>query len=531
MKHGKTKNMKRIFLLSIFITLISFVNVNSQTAQNPAINEVTRSDNSNEELKGFVLDLKNHTALPYANIYALHKNKGTVSNEKGHFAINISGLDETDTLRFQYIGYKTRNLTINELGKSSVVYLKEDIINLSEILIFGSEPDPVAIVKKVLENKDLNYKNTTTKNQIFIRERSTADIETSIKFKKSSFPQLDEDITKLAEKSVPEHTTSYTDFLGYLYFSENQDDSLTLKIDPIRAVSLKEKDIAELEQLETVFEDLFADTGEKEYWKIKSGVFGQKIDIDEENEEPEKDTLNGQDTLKNNNKMLRYYRRSIARQLKYSLLDDDKEWEFLHKTGRYKYTIAGGTRVNGEDVYIIDFMPKNSGKYIGRVFISTNTYALIRADYEYAPGKTGRDFHLLGIGYIENQFDGSIYFEKKDSIYCLKYFSKKEGSHVSIDRNVSLLKKRKRFLFNKKLNEIKVGVIFAVNSEESIEYLVLDDKEIPHKQFVDFEQKDHLEMIYVDQFDDKLWKGYAIIEPTQQMREYRKQEADILEQK
>ena len=32
-------------------------------------------------------------------------------------------------------------------------------------------------------------------------------------------------------------------FLGYLYFSENEDDSITLKVDPIRAVSLKDKDL------------------------------------------------------------------------------------------------------------------------------------------------------------------------------------------------------------------------------------------------------------------------------------------------
>ena len=46
------------------------------------------------------------------------------------------------------------------------------------------------------------------------------------------------------------------------------------------------------------------------------------------------------------------------------------------------------------------------------MYISTETYALIRADYDYAPDKTGRDIHLLGIGYTENQFSGSIFFEK-----------------------------------------------------------------------------------------------------------------------
>jgi hypothetical protein len=54
--------------------------------------------------------------------------------------------------------------------------------------------------------------------------------------------------------------------------------------------------------------------------------------------------------------------------------------------------------------------------------------------------------------------------------------------------------------------------------------LVLKGKEILKKQFTDFEEKKVMEIVYVDQFDDKLWKGYSIIEPTKQMREYKKQE-------
>jgi len=158
------------------------------------------------------------------------------------------------------------------------------------------------------------------------------------------------------------------------------------------------------------------------------------------------------------------------------------------------------------------------------MYISIQTYALVRADYEYDEGKTGRDIHLLGIGYTENYFSGSIYFEKKEDNYVLKYFSKKTGFSASFDRNVSLLKKRKRFLFDKKLNEIKVGIDMSMDIEESTEYLVLDGKDIPHKQFADFEQKERMEIIYVDQFDDNLWKGYSILEPTKQMREYKKQE-------
>lgn len=510
--------MKNIILLSTLINLLSFTRGISKIAQETAIIDTVHVK---EELKGLVLDIDTQKGLPYANIYVLHKNKGVISNEKGYFSISLNGLNSTDTIRFQYMGYKTKNITIGQLDTSEVVYLKEEIFNLSEAIIFGNDLDVEDIVKKVLENKERNYKKTNTNKQVFFRERDIADIEEmNLKLKKSSFSEIDKDLLKLVEEKTPKHTTSYTDFLGDIYFSSNEDDSITFKIDPIRTVSLKEKDIAELEQIETVFENIFKDTNEEEYWKIKTGILSQKIDVNEEEDESKKDSI------KDNERKTSGFKWKILYQLRYSSMDDKKEWEFLHSTGKYRYTLVGGTRVNGEDVYIIDFTPKGGGEFIGRMFITMNTYALIRADYEYASGKTGTDIHLFGIGYTEDQFSGSIYFEKKDSTYSLKYFSRKAGSYASIERSLSLLKKRKRFLFDKKLNEFKVGVVLAVKMLESVEFLVLDYNSISDKQFTDFEQKEKMEIIYVDQFDDKLWSGYSIIEPTQQMREYRKQVVD-----
>ncbi len=511
--------MKRIFLLSTLITAhlcVSFLTGYAQTTNNPSKPDTIQNNITNGELKGLVLDSATQSPLPYANIYVLHKNKGVISNEKGLFSIYVSDLEKNDTLRFQYIGFKTRNLTIGQLDTASTVYLKEDIINLSETLIFGSAPDPESIVRNVLKYKDSNYRKTTCIRQTFIRERYTSDIDDiNFDYKRSSISDLNRETIAMAEEKIPKHSTSYTDFLGNIYSSENEDD--TLKIDPIRTVSLKEKNIAEMEQLEDIFRHALSGTGEDEYWKVKTGIFSQKLDLAEEDTIPEKDSIN------DNERKLEYFTRRISYNLKFSLLENKNDWEFLYNTGRYNYTLAGGTRVNGEDVYIIDFEPDNSGKYIGRLYITVNTFALIRADYEYAPGKTGTNIHLLGVGYTENEFSGSIYFEKKDDNYVLRYFSRKMGSDASFDRNLALLKKRKRFLFDKKLKEIKIGVNIAVTSESSIELLVLDEKKITQEQFDDFKQKENMQVIYVDQFNDKLWKGFSIIEPTKQMREYKKE--------
>ncbi len=506
----------RYIIKPVIIVLITACIGSAHSSIEETINNI--SNDSITELKGKVLDIKDSSALPYANILVLHKNIGTVSNEKGEFSLNASFVNFDDTIRFQYIGYGTITISVEELLESSTVYLHENIINLSETIIFGSEPDPKAIVKKIILYLDSNYIRNFTKQQAFIRSRNIADIDGfSLDLKRSSFEQLNEDTRKLIEESIPKNTTSYTDFFGDLYFSESADDTIPIKIFPIKAVMLKEKEIAGLEQLETIFKDVFSDTKEDEYWKIKSGILSQKIDVEnDQNEEP--------DTTIENGWRLKSFARWMEYELEYCTMNDKNDWEFLYKTGKYKYTLAGGTSVNGENVYIIDFEPDNSGKFTGRMYVSMNTYALIRADYKFAPGKTGRDIHLFGVGYTENNFAGSIYFEKNNNNYRLKYFTKKESNYVSFDRNVALLKKKERFLFDKKQNEVKVGVNVVVNSEDSFEYLVLENTDITAGDFLGFEQGKRMEIIYVDQFDDKLWEGFSIIEPTKHMREYKKQE-------
>lgn len=506
--------MIKLIIPQALITLIFYHSCISQTQQDSTITEIS------EQLKGVVLDADKKTVLAYANIAVLHKSVGTITNEKGQFSLDITDLDKNDTLSFLYIGYKNKNITISQLDSFSVILLQENIFNLSEVFVFGDNPDPKLIIKKVLENKDVNYPKKTNKSQMFIRKRYISDI-TNIKLtlKKSSFDQLNKKTLDFIETKLPRHSTSYTDFLGYLYSTQNQDDSITLKIDPLKIVSLKDKDLADFDQLEASFEKMFANTKEKEFWKVKSGIFSSKIDLDEEDTKSKNDSL---EKAHKNQINLKYYSRRIDRELEYSLLIDKREWEFLHQTGKYNYVLAGGANVNGEDVYIIDFTPKRAGEYKGRVYIAMNTFALIRADYGYAPGKTGRNIHLLGIGYTQNHFKASIFFEKKNSSYRLKYFSKVTGNHSSINRSLSLIKKKKRFLINKKLNEIKVDIKLLVKSNESIEMLVLNQKEISIGQFVSFKQKKHAKIIYVDKFNDNLWKGFSIIEPTKQMRDYKK---------
>ncbi len=474
----------------------------------------------NYELTRYVLDKNTKEGLPYANIYVLHKNIGAISNEQGEFSLNITGLKKTDTLRIQYMGYSTLEITIGEADSLKNIYLKEEIFNLSETIVFGTIPDVKKIVENIIENKDANYKKSNTKQKIFVRERYISDIKKiKLDHKKSNIEGIDENLTKNLETKIPRHTTSYTDFLGFFYSSIVEDDTLKHKTEPIKTVSLKEVDLSELEDITSVFENVFKDTKEKEYWKVRTGILSQKVTITDDS--TKNDTIN--DTINDNRRKLVYFNQRLGFSSKFALMDDKDNWEFLYKTGRYNYKLIGGTRVGGEDVYIIDFTPKSSGDFEGRMYVSMSTFALIRADYQYGKGKTGTDFDLFSVGYTEDKFMGSIYFKKNGDTYDLVYFSKKAGSVINFDRSLSLLKKRKRFLFDKTLKDIKVGVNITLVSEADVEFLVLENETISHEQFNKYKQPEYMDVIFVDKFDDKLWQGYSIIEPTKQMRDYKKQ--------
>ena len=468
---------------------------------------------------GVVVNKATGKGMPYANIFVLRTGKGTISNEKGAFSLNTEGLKDSDTIRFQYVGFRTLNLPLSEILDDSVVYLEEEIINLAETIIFGNMPDLKTIVKNVLVYKDSNYRNITSRQQVFVRDRDLVDVDRiDIKYLKSTIDEIDRNLIRELEDKFPKNQTSYTDLLANVYRSKNKDDTIKLKIDPVRTVALKEKEFEMFEQLNDIFRSLLENTGTDEYWKVRSGIFGQKLDLDVDSIPEEPDTANdGRSRVDRYTGTVNYPNHIVS-------LDDKDMWEFLHKTARYDYTLAGGARINGEEVYIIDFKPRSGGTYEGRMFIAMENYALIRADFRYGAGKTGTDFHLLGLGYTENIFEGSVYFEKRYDTYLLKYLSIRQGAQASVDRNLILKKKQERWLFDNTMKELKLGFDLAVTIQESTEYLVLEQEPISEEEFSRFDPPEYMDIIYVDQFDDNLWRGYNIIEPTQRMKEYKKQD-------
>jgi hypothetical protein len=496
------KYSKSLFFSVILFLFISTINV----AQNPMV------------IIKRVIDESTGRALPYTNIYNPRTQSGVISNEDGYFTLDISNSESTDSIRFQYVGYLTRNIAISDLESMKSVHLKACIMDLAELVIYGNPMNAREIVEKVLVNRGKNYKKSIKKQKIFVRSRETTTmVDKTIDFKKSNIPLLNKALFTRFLNGIPNVATSFSDCLGIGYSNENLPDSAAFKLNPIRTVVLKEKNFTSLDEIEKIMEKALKDIKGNEYWRLRSGIISMKMDTKEDSVKKEK-----KDSIPKDHWYTDLLSSVIWWDTEYASFDDRRLWQFLHKTNRYKYTLVGGTSVNGEDVYVVDFEPGIRGLYKGRMFISTETYALVKADYEYAPGKDGITFDMFGLAYKELGFSGSVYFVKNDDDYQLKYFSRRSNTYFKFDRKVSLLKKKDRFLFDKKKNQIKLGIKMAAKTEESVEYLVMNDQSISAKTFEKAVQPEFMKINYVDQFDDKLWQGYNIIEPTRQMRSYKK---------
>ena len=459
-------------------------------------------------LNGTILN-ENNIPLPYVNVISMNTGKGTISNENGDFSIDINSLNDTNTIRFQCIGYKTQDQRIINLKSNSIILLSEYIYNLDEILILSTSQDPENIVKNILKNKELNYNSITKKEQIFVRERSTKKIlKLKLDYDKNNISEITPEMLQLVEKNSPKDNQSYSDILSNVYIKESE-----LKFNPIKIVELKKEKNEELKNIGETFKKLLENTKKDEYWRIKTGILGKKIPSTN-NDSLESDT--------SNTKSISIYKNTIKNYLGFATFKDKEQWEFLYKTNKYNFEIIGGTTMNSENVYVIDFSPKEKGLLQGRLYISIETFALIRADYKYAPNKLGKEMYMLGWGFSQTNFSGSIYFEKDMNKYNLKYFSFQNTKKISVERQIALQKMKKRLLINKKLKEIKIGVDMLMEINEAIELLVIDQVKISDIVFDNFIDKKHVDVDYVNKFDKNLWRNHNIIEPTQKMKEYKK---------
>ena len=474
-----------------------------------------------------VVDSTTQRPIPYATIQ-LNKS-GMITNEEGRFSFLFNkNIKTTDSLIISCIGFETIAKPLNQF-KDSVIYLMPRTIELDEVILTNKQHTVDEIIDKVKENIDKNYNVDLTKKKIFFRESNHQNLtKTDFTFKKSTINALSENFLDSVMQSIPKNNSYYTEILCDLYGNTTEEKQ---KINLIKASELYDKNneiglIALEEKFQKIIEE---NVKSDSYFKVKSGIFGQKLDMDEfvgdeidsTDAEALKKKLEEEKKRKKDRKanFSKYRKRSLANMMEDLFFLKKSKLNFINKSGRYEFKRLDLTYLGNDPVYVIEFEPKGSADYRGRLYINFDDFAIIRLDYENV--KSIKSFKLLGLSFNVFLSKGKMFFSKgNDGQYSLKYLEKENASKFGIKRPLKIIEKNKNAKGRRKQNELFVKLDMALSGVNKHEVVVFDTQPVTTLEFENFQENNSLLPTYMPNYDPEFWKGYNIIEPNKAIREF-----------
>ena len=130
-------------------------------------------------IQGIIQNAVTNKPLPNANIYIKDTYIGTISNQDGHYKLEIPQLPSEVIV--SYIGYETRTILIEDNGNQELnIFLEPIAIKLQGVIVYSDQEDPaVAIMKKVIANK-IKRKKKLKSYQAKAYTRTKVENDTSI---------------------------------------------------------------------------------------------------------------------------------------------------------------------------------------------------------------------------------------------------------------------------------------------------------------------------------------------------------------
>lgn len=483
-----------------------------------------------QTLTSVIVDSVTKKPVPYVTVQL--NSRGMITNEEGRFKFLLNeSIETTDSLFISCIGYASIGKPIIEFT-DSLIYIRPKAIELKEVIVSNKEYTPREIIEMVEGNIEKNYFTGLTKKRLFLRETYQNNIiKTDYQIKKSTIDAFNKNFLDSVISTVPKNNTYYTEMLGDLYGGGDADEQ---KLDLIKASELydKSKDL-DLEKLEEKFNTIVKENIKTDsYFKIKSGLFGTKIDAEEmgdifqeEIDSTDYAALNKKLAEEKKNKEERrkffsqYKRKTLGNLFENLPIFDDSDYNVVFKPNRYELTLKSFTYLGDEAIYVIDFVPDGSPEFKGTLYINSDDFALIRMDFENT--ESLRDFKLLGVSLNEYLAKGSIIFAKgADQKYHLRYYNIIKGIRAGFKRPLTIIEKNKNVKGRRKQNELALKVDAAFGNLNRYELVVFDEDPINSVQFESFKKNNDVLPTFMPNYDPEFWKGYDIIEPNKAVKEF-----------
>lgn len=470
-----------------------------------------------------LVDAKSNKGIAYATVQ-YGENQGVITNEEGLFSFTLDSKEALDSIYISSLGYEKTGFELEKF-RDSVVYLKPKAIQLSGVYLFDKELDVDEIVENMIARLPQNVNNTPIKQRYFLRQSVFGTIEkVDFGFEKSTIEELNKEFIDSIADIIPRNSYHYTEVLGDFYRTNK-----AYKANVLKAAELYDKkDIGSFEDLGERMEQLFKKNIKPDsYLKIKSGIFSEKIQVEEVMEDLQTGEETAEDAAAIESEIQRDTISGVVDGQKHifdELLgelfyNEDSKLDLIQKTRKYKFELVGYTDIDDFGVYVIDFEPKGGADFKGRLFINIEDFAVLRIDFENV--KNLRNFRLLGIFYREILYKGTMRFGKlSNGRYDLKFADFNFGRWFRLDRPLDVIEKNKHVKGRRKQNELRLNIDFRMANTNKWELVVFNNELIDQSEFDQFKEDKSTKATYMPTYNPEFWQGYTVMEPNQAIREF-----------
>ncbi|MDD3003624.1 carboxypeptidase-like regulatory domain-containing protein [Flavobacterium sp.] len=480
-----------------------------------------------------IVDAVSGETIPYANI-KIGNDQQIISNSEGKFSIGSSHDNPSTTLHISFMGYEPQQLTLGTLeNQKFVIKLTPGIYQLDNVDVTNKKEDVASIMAKVKANLKENYFAPTSpiSSTIFIRDQNifkakqfNLEVEKSTGFSKNKLKEVNAEIKSYAYRMTQNPPREFKDFLGvYSSSLTKKEDKMvnTSKLKILKATRIKDENRSvSMDDLEKTASNLFLkhlDT--TKFYRVKSGWFGSRdtISFSKEFNKNRKSTKEKKVVPKN---VIGAKSTIVSIQTSTNPVYGMKT-DFIRQTDWYKYTLDGAIFTNDYKlVYVIKFQPKKGkAKYEGTLYVSENDYAVVKATYKLAKGKTLGGINLkwvLGVKVFENVSSGTlIYKENPDTKkYYLQYANIEEGQYFYLNRPLKFIE-----LTDEEKDILALEIKAEGDILDKMEYLNLGQKELSVSEFEQLNEPD-FKYIKLNKYDPKIWKEFTTLEPVEEMKQF-----------
>ncbi len=472
---------------------------------------------SAQQFSAKVIDAKSGEPIPFATIQT-GKNQGVITNEEGVFSFILKeGKPIPDSIHVSSMGYERIGISMNE-PLENVIYLNPKPFELSEVFLSNKEFTAEEIIEKVKERLDENYSVDLTKKRMFFRETELNSMDQfDFGFKESTIEELNEELMDSISRLIPKNSSYYKEAVGDFY-----GDYSNYKLTINKAAELydKNKDVS-FEGVEKRLERIFKENVKPDsYLKIKSGIFGTKVQLDSLAKEDENAKAFIEESSEHDKHFQQDVKDGISEIYEQLFFHDDSNIDVLEKSNRYRFSLDNYTFINGMPVYIISFSPKGKKDFKGTMYVNTEDFAIVRMDFDNV--RPIKKFSLFGITFRHTVLKGKMLFAKDEHKgYSPRYIELENGVFFGLDRPLKVIEKNKHVKGRRKQNELSLDLKIQMNHLVKYEWVVFESEAITKSEYDQAEENKKVKATYMSQYDPEFWKEYTIMEPNAAIRSFK----------